>query len=456
MPLDSRPATRHLRRQAVVFSLVGALIAVLLFGATANAGSRAFHPVVRGERKLVFKPRGLSPEAIAKAQVQIQRGHGRSRWRVSAARVRRALARHTTLTVHTPRRTHGGRLRVTTKRKQKPDRSTTPAATESCDWGSFISAVSVPGACWRPYADASAFNTPVAGKPLASNSAAVVSRLMTLATTPDKVNTGNSGLSGDYSHPIYYSESSDPLFTIHCTEAWGTCEVEGMQVRIPNQAKAAAGSDGHMAVIDQAAGWEYDFWQVKSKPSGGGTISIGWGGRTAIGTAASDGRGSNATAAQVGLAAGVIRPSELAAGEIDHALFMVVKCTSGTSVWPAGAGSGSACADKTNAPAMGQHFYLDMTETQINALSVSAWQKTILRAMATYGLYVGDTGSGGWGIQFESGASFTSFGQTDPWVTLGDQYGVPKSTESSSGRSLRVWDFGSAVDWASKLKVAAS
>ena len=69
---------------------------------------------------------------------------------------------------------------------------------------------------------------------------------------------------------------------------------------------------------------------------------------------------------------------------------------------------------------MGQHFFLEMTDAQIEALSVPSWQKTILRAMARYGLYVGDTGGGGWGIQFESGSSFTSFGQPDPWVRLGE------------------------------------
>ena len=75
---------------------------------------------------------------------------------------------------------------------------------------------------------------------------------------------------------------------------------------------------------------------------------------------------------------------------------------------------------------MGQHFFLEMTDAEIEALSVPAWQKTILRAMARYGLYVGDTGGGGWGVQFESGSSFTSFGQADPWVALGDQLGAIK------------------------------
>ena len=105
---------------------------------------------------------------------------------------------------------------------------------------------------------------------------------------------------------------------------------------------------------------------------------------------------------------------------------------------------------------MGQHFYLDMSEAEIAALAKPEWQKTILRAMAKYGTYVGDTGGGGWNLMFESGSSYTSFGQTDPWITLGDRLGVPKWTNPESGRTLRIWDFGSAVNWAGELKVAAS
>ncbi len=43
------------------------------------------------------------------------------------------------------------------------------------------------------------------------------------------------------------------------------------------------------------------------------------------------------------------------------------------------------------------------------------WKKTILRAMSEYGLYVGDTTGGTpWNIWFESGATYTSFGQRGP------------------------------------------
>ena len=71
----------------------------------------------------------------------------------------------------------------------------------------------------------------------------------------------------------------DPLYTVHCTESWGTCEVEGSGPD-PERGEARGWWHGHMAVIDQAGSWEYDFWQVLAKPAGGGTITISWVGRT--------------------------------------------------------------------------------------------------------------------------------------------------------------------------------
>jgi len=170
-----------------------------------------------------------------------------------------------------------------------------------------------------------------------------------------------------------------------------------------------------------------------------------------------NGLGSAATAAGFGLAAGVIRPEELAAGQINHALFMVVKCTNGTSVWPAGSSSGRSCSSiglsNANAPAMGQHFYLDLSEAQIEALPQPTWAKTILRAMAQYGLYVGDTGGGF--LKLESGTSYTSFGLPDPWMQIAKSAGISPSHDSSSGKDTYTFDFSGAVNWAADLKVAA-
>ena len=60
------------------------------------------------------------------------------------------------------------------------------------------------------------------------------------------------------------------------------------------------------------------------------------GGRTRID---GDGLNSDATAAEFGLAAGVIWGEQMKAGNIDHALFIHTRCTSGRSVYPAAAGT---------------------------------------------------------------------------------------------------------------------
>jgi Concanavalin A-like lectin/glucanases superfamily len=310
-------------------------------------------------------------------------------------------------------------------------------------YGSFA-AGNWPSGCWRPFGASSPFNQPLdAGDKLHPSSGAIVSRMLSLYRGPSKLVAGDADTSADYSHPIYYSRSSDPLFTLHCYEAsWGTCPIEGHKIRIPNAARAAGGGDGHMAVIDQASGWEYDLYKIRSKPSGGGTLEFRWGGRTRID---GDGLGSNATAAHFGLSAGVIRTQEMQAGKIDHALFMVVKCTSGR-VYPAGA-SGSLCADKTNAPAAGMRFRLAYTAAEIDALSVPAWKKTILHALRTYGAYIGDTGGGGFNFQFESGSAYTSFGYGDRLLTWASSVGGTIKTDGNV-----VFDVASGVDW-SRLRV---
>jgi hypothetical protein len=261
----------------------------------------------------------------------------------------------------------------------------------------------------------------------------------------------------DWSHPLYYSQSTDPLYTIHCV-THACLAIEGMQIRIPSAARPAGGGDGHMAVIDQVANMEYDFWQVREKPAGGGTLVVSSGGAVRIGTPDATGLGMQvapnqptATAGHYGLAAGIIRPAELAAGEIRHALFLVVKCVRSGFVYPAEQDAASKCCNQADAPALGQHFYLAMTEAQINALAIPEWKKVVLRAIRRYGMFVGDTGGPGFQIQAESGSSFTSFGGEDPWVTLGKQYEVPSS--DSSGVRTYSFDLRGAVDWAEHLRV---
>jgi hypothetical protein len=314
---------------------------------------------------------------------------------------------------------------------------------------------------WRPYADSSPFNTKVPAKPeIDPGSDVAVDRWIGFWEGNANLNyaprfiVGVSDTPWDWGHPLYFSQPGDPIYTVHCAESWGTCEIEGMQVAIPGAARAAGGSDGHMTVIDEESGWEYDFWQVRDEPAGGGMITISWGGRTRID---GDGLDSNGTAAHFGAAAGIIRAAELVAGKIDHALFLVVKCTNGESVYPAGTGVGRTCSDmglpNAGAPSMGSHFYLDMSDAEIDAAQVSEWKRTIMRAAAQYGLFVGDTG--GAGIQIESGSSFTSFGQEDPWIEIARDAGKTAWLNPDTGRDQYRFDLTTGIDWAGRLKMLA-
>ena len=481
----ARTSFTRLPRQALAVVVLALALAALGSAPAGAASSRSFHPVAVHGSTLLFKVRGITPSRIDRALLKV----GTRSYRLSPTVVRRAVrlrallrtrptlasaARHTRrarsrLVVYlkpTPRKTakrkttgpaaKSGADGTSTAVAARPAPAAAPAptgnrgtrvlSTATCDasFGSFSGPSALPSACWRPYSDASPFNQPLPSNPrVVANSDAVVSTI-TGWGRPSKLPAGNVD-DGDWDHPMYYSSPTDPVFTVHCTETWGTCEVEGMKVRIPDAARPAASDDAHMGVVDQAGQWEYDFWTVKSKPAGGGTLNIGWGGRTRIGTPDADGLDTNATAAHFGLLAGVVRVPEMQAGQINHALFMVVHCTSGQIAYPA-QGKGSVCGG--NAPAMGARFQLAMSDDQIAALNVPEWRKTIFRAMAHYGLFVGDTGGPSWHIQFESSATYTSFGAPDPWVDYFDA----QPDVQRDGR-YRYLDMSGGVDWQRYLRV---
>ena len=433
------------------------------------ANKHSFKPVEKRDRAFFFSPKGIDAQTVAESGVKVKVRRKRVELNVRPQLVRSALATGDRLKVRRPKQSRGGVLEVVVDPVDPPVDPVDPPVdpvdppvdpvdppvSGDCGWGTF-SAANRPGACWRPYGDKSPFNRGLGSSPrVSSSSSAVVSRLNSWGKGQGIIG-GVADTVDDWDHTLYYSKPTDPVYTVDCVEDWGTCEIEGMKVRIPNAARPAAGGDGSMGVIDQASGWEYDFWQVRQKPSGGGVIKISWGGRTEIGTPESDGLDSNGSAAHFGTAAGVIRPEELEAGEINHALFLMVKCTNDSFVWPAmGPGVGRTCAEmglsNNNAPAMGQHFFLDMTEAQIDAMNVPEWRKTILRAMADYGMFVGDTGGNTWRLKIESGTSVTSFGGEDPWARLGRKFNVPSWQES--GKTMYSFDTAAGVDW-SKLKVA--
>lgn len=335
-----------------------------------------------------------------------------------------------------------------------------PASSKDCRWGSF-DAKHAPGECWRPFSETSPFNRVLPPNPRQTLDSLLVAQMVAGLKPGLRFEVGNADTPDDYDHPIYFSRRSDPRYEVDCTDFGGQCPIDGLRVRIPRAARPAAGGDGHLAVIDQRRGVEYDFWRARKGRvrHGRGRLTAGWGGRTAIGTADAQGLDAAATASGFALSAGVIRAAELRAGEIDHALFMTVYCTNGQSVSPAVDNPGRSCSEvgrpEITGPAMGQHFFLEMSEGEIRGLGLPAWQQTILLAMARYGVFVGDTGGpDSWGIKIESGSSFTSFGRPDPWVRLAKRLGLPSYT-AEDGTTRYTLDMREAVDWGGELRVAA-
>ena len=98
---------------------------------------------------------------------------------------------------------------------------------------------------------------------------------------------------------------------------------------------------------------------------------------------------------------------------------------------------------------MGARFVLDMTAGEIAALDVPDWKKTILVALAEYGMFVGDAiGSGAWGLQFESGSTYTSFGQPDPLAQF-----AQNARGVGRWNGMHVFNLADGIDWATRLKV---
>lgn len=227
--------------------------------------------------------------------------------------------------------------------------------------------------------------------------------------------------------PTYYASVGDPTFRVVCHEFGGGCSVADAAITLHAPAGATiqggcgadASWDRHLTVVDQTSGWEYDLWHVSTcpLPAAGGTIDVGWGGRARIDGDGIDTPGGNGMASGTANLAGRIRVEELAAGRIEHALNIVIDCDDGTHVPPATADD-KVCVDTTNAPPMGARFQLDMTAAEIDALPAPAWKKTILHAMAEYGMFFGDTGSSFFfDVQTEDGSMYTALGAaSDPWL----------------------------------------
>nr|MDQ6915773.1 hypothetical protein [Actinomycetota bacterium] len=244
----------------------------------------------------------------------------------------------------------------------------------------------------RLYAADSPVNAPVGGAPVDPGSAAMVARA--IVPYADSANLTNSP---DWGIPVFQADGSSQRQSVSCTRYW--CNVAVPPFPIPAGARPSSGSDGHMVVVDSAGG-ELDTWDTGGS-SGGWSAGV----RTVTSSQGSGlecDRGQTCgrpNAAGFALAAGIVRPEEIAQGHIDHALVITTPYTrSGYVACPA-LGTDGKYGDPAALPE-GARLQLDPS-VNVDGLAIPGWEKTIARALQQYGAYVVDTG-GSLSIRAES------------------------------------------------------
>jgi hypothetical protein len=326
--------------------------------------------------------------------------------------------------------------------------SANAASVQPCPALSSFSATNQP-ACWTPFTASSPFNKQLPANPqLASNNAAVLGHMATYGWA---FPGGSSGfqVNDTGSRPVYFANPTDPVMTVNCTseEGRGTCQggnkidVNGAKIHVPAGAKNGSNGDAHMTIVETDTGQEYDLYHASIS---GSTITSWSGSVNNVNT--NNGIHGGGDAASLGLTGGLLRPSELLSGQINHALVIDLPCTNAHGattgfVWPASGGWGETCGDywsenASTAPSIGQLFKLNMTDAQIAASGAPTWEQTIMTALAHYGAYAEDTNGSSHDdslyIFQQDPASWTNLGQPNKWASAIAQLGGKNGTLTSS------------------------
>jgi hypothetical protein len=250
----------------------------------------------------------------------------------------------------------------------------------------------------RWYSDESPLNTPIPAHPAIDSK----SRLMVDRVTES---LGDVVIAVKrWSVPVYYAGSTTKRYNVPMIDSGLTA----YGVPIPANARPSAPfppdqTDGAMMILDPRSNCEYDFWEARKQADGSWTAR----GVSRIG-ANSDGiydRGASARGSGFALGAGLIRPGELKAGAIRHALVFSLPpeyVKGGGPVPPATESDGNSML--TGAIPEGARIQL-APSFNVDSLE-HRWERTIARALQVYGMYLADRGGGGVGLVAQNPQSY--------------------------------------------------
>lgn len=223
-----------------------------------------------------------------------------------------------------------------------------------------------------------------------------------------------------YTYPVYDATQATDQYTVTDTNHWGNLNgklVPWNPAWLPN-----AGTDAQAIILDAVPGTEWNLWQVVVNNTAK-TLTIG-NGNKCPGDYLTNNWDNPATKCTGSRGCGIqylamlVRPWEIDAGAIYHALSMPIKGTSGSFyVAPA---TKLEHPGKVGTIPEGMRFALNVTlteiDTYVNAQSMTARAKLTLRiilvAMKDYGWFITDT-AGAAQLQFEAPESANA-----DWIRL--------------------------------------
>ena len=241
----------------------------------------------------------------------------------------------------------------------------------------------------RPFAATSPFNIRIKAAPaLDSNSAAMIAR----AARRDALYANLYA----YGIPIYTAGASTPRYRVTCAMEgqWGNCPLSQRPMPIPVGAKPSTGSDGVLTVIDPSTNTVGEYWQAVKT---GGTWKASWG---AVNSLTGSGWGGGSTGAGASRLAGVIRVSEIERGVIDHALVLQSDNMCTGVVRPPALKTDGTSARSDCIPA-GSRLQLNPSVNLSAIKGLTPAERTVARALQTYGGYLIDRGGASLSVSFE-------------------------------------------------------
>ncbi len=220
------------------------------------------------------------------------------------------------------------------------------------------------------------------------------------------------------------------------TGEWGDDPFGARRPPIPIDTPLPTGSDKHLAVLDEATGMTFNLWMAEPTPKG---WKAGWG---AVAPIDGDGRetmGGSSTGSGLARFGAVVRATEIADGEIPHALFFSTDMAARTVLrYPAVKTDGCNMSGSPVTIPEGARVQLDPSIDLAAIPGITPFELTVGRALQRYGAYCGDNGGARMAFIFEYVPTLRPYEEAG---ADGDYYAMPHIPWDAL-RVLRQYDGG--------------